>query len=47
MTKIVVDNSTPGGRQRQLEAQVQVAWANAASSVLNFLMDEKQTPSRQ
>lgn len=38
MTKIVVDNTTPEGRQRQLEAQVQVAWAKAAGSVLNFLI---------
>lgn len=38
MTKIVVDNTTPEGRQRQLEAQVQIAWARVASSVLNFLI---------
>ena len=38
MTKIVVDNTTPEGRQRQLEAKVQVAWAKAASKVLNFLI---------
>jgi hypothetical protein len=44
VTKIVVDNSTPGGRQRQLEAQVQVAWANAASSVLNFLIGREADP---
>lgn len=38
MTKIVVDNTSTEGRQRQLEAQVQVAWANVAGAVLNFLI---------
>lgn len=37
MTKVVVDNTSPDARQRQLEAQVQVAFAKAASSVLTFL----------
>jgi hypothetical protein len=37
MTKIVVDNTSPDARQRQLEAEVQVAFAKAASSVLTFL----------
>ena len=37
MIKIIVDNTSPEARQRQLEAQVQVAFANAASSVLTFL----------
>jgi hypothetical protein len=44
VTKIVVDNTTPEGRQRQLEAQVQVAWANVASSVLNFLVGREADP---
>src|SRR5882757_5160743 len=37
MTKVVVDNTSPDARQRQLEAQVQVAFAKAASGVLSFL----------
>jgi hypothetical protein len=37
MAKIVVDNTSPEARQRQLEALVQVAFAKAASSVLTFL----------
>ncbi len=37
MIKIVVDNTSPEARQRQLEAQVQVAFAKAASRVLTFL----------
>ena len=37
MTKIIVDNTSPEARQRQLEAQVQVAFAKAASTVLTFL----------
>jgi hypothetical protein len=44
VTKIVIDNTTPEGRQRQLEAQVQVAWAEVASSVLNFLMGREADP---
>jgi hypothetical protein len=44
VTKIVVDNTTPEGRQRQLEAQVQVAWAKVASSVLNFLIGREADP---
>ncbi|WP_027579874.1 hypothetical protein [Bradyrhizobium sp. Ai1a-2] len=44
MTKIVVDNTTPEGRQRQLEARVQVAWAKVASSVLNFLIGREADP---
>jgi hypothetical protein len=44
MTKIVVDNSAPEGRQRQLQAQVQVAWAKAACSVLNFLIGRGADP---
>lgn len=44
MTKIVVDNTTPEGRQRQLEAQVQVAWAEAASGMLNFLIGREAAP---
>jgi hypothetical protein len=42
MARIVVDNTSPEARQRQLEAQVQVAFAKAASSVLIFLAG-KQT----
>ena len=37
MAKIIVDNTSPEARQRQLEAQVQVAFAKAAASVLAFL----------
>ena len=37
MARIVVDNTTPEGRQRQLEARVQVAFAKAASSILHAL----------
>jgi hypothetical protein len=44
VTKIIVDNTTPEGRQRQLEAQVQVAWAEVASSVLNFLIGREASP---
>jgi hypothetical protein len=44
MTEIVVDNTAPEGRQRQLEAQVQVAWAKAACSVLNFLIGRGADP---
>jgi hypothetical protein len=44
VTKIVVDNTTPEGRQRQLEAQVQVAWAKVASCVLNFLIGRDTDP---
>jgi hypothetical protein len=44
VTKIVVDNTTPEGRQRQLEAQVQVAWAKAASSMLSFLIGQEADP---
>jgi hypothetical protein len=40
MTKIIVDNTSPEARQRQLEAQVQVAFAKAASTVLTFLAGE-------
>lgn len=42
MARIVVDNTSSEARQRQLEAQVQVAFAKAASGVLNFLAG-KQT----
>src|ERR1043166_365417 len=35
--KIVVDNSTPEGRQRALEARVQIGFAAVASKVLEFL----------
>jgi UDP-N-acetylglucosamine enolpyruvyl transferase len=34
---MVVDNTSPEARQRQLEAQVQVAFAKAAGRVLTFL----------
>jgi hypothetical protein len=44
VTKIVIDNTTPEGRQRQLEAQVQVAWAKVASRVLNFLIGREADP---
>jgi hypothetical protein len=44
VTKIVVDNTTPEGRQRQLEAQVQVAWAKVASTMLNFLIGQEADP---
>ena len=44
MTKVVIDNTTPEGRQRQLVAQVQVAWAKVASSVLNFLIGREADP---
>jgi hypothetical protein len=44
VTKVVVDNTTPEGRQRQLEAQVQVAWAKVASSVLTFLIGREADP---
>lgn len=37
MARIVVDNSSPEARQRQLEAQEQVAFAKVASSLLIFL----------
>jgi hypothetical protein len=42
MTKVVVDNTSPDARQRQLEAQVQVAFAKAASSVLTFLVGKAE-----
>ncbi|UEM08438.1 hypothetical protein J4G43_026980 [Bradyrhizobium barranii subsp. barranii] len=42
MTKVVVDNSAPEARQRQLEAQVQVAFAKAASKVLAFLVGKAE-----
>lgn len=42
MARIVVDNTSPAARQRQLEARVQVAFAKAASGVLIFLAG-KQT----
>ena len=44
MAKVVIDNTTPEGRQRQLEARVQVAFARAASSVLHALSG---LPNRQ
>jgi hypothetical protein len=44
VTKVVIDNTTPEGRQRQLEAQVQVAWAKVASSVLSFLIGREADP---
>lgn len=37
MTKLVTDNTTPEGRQRQLEAKVQVAFAKAAGNLLRAL----------
>jgi hypothetical protein len=37
LIKKVIDNTTRDGRQRQLEAQVQVAFANTAGSILHFL----------
>jgi hypothetical protein len=37
MARIVVNNTSPGAQQRLLEAQVQVAFAKVASSVLTFL----------
>jgi hypothetical protein len=37
MARIVVDNASPAARQRQLEAQVQVAFAKVASGLLIFL----------
>lgn len=42
MVRIVVDNETPGGRQRQLEAQVQVSFAKVASATLEFLAGHHQ-----
>lgn len=42
MARIVVDNTSSAARQRQLEAQVQVAFAKAASGLLIFLAG-KQT----
>lgn len=35
--KIIVDNSTPEGRQRALEARVQIGFADVAGKVLEFL----------
>jgi hypothetical protein len=35
--KVVVDNSTPEGRQRALEARVQIGFAEVTSKVLEFL----------
>ena len=37
MTKIVVDNTSPEGQQRQREAQVQVAFADMAADLLEFI----------
>jgi hypothetical protein len=37
MTKIVVDNTSPEGQQRQREAQVQVAFANMAADLLEYI----------
>ncbi|MET4425687.1 hypothetical protein [Bradyrhizobium sp. RT3a] len=42
MTKIIVDNTSAEARQRQLEAQVQVAFANASSAVLTFLAGKSE-----
>src|SRR5258708_5068497 len=41
MARIVVDNTSSEARQRQLEAQVQLAFAKVASSVLIFLAGER------
>jgi hypothetical protein len=45
VARIVVDNTSPEARQRQLEAQVQVAFAKAAASVLIFLTGERAEQS--
>lgn len=42
MAKIVVENTSPEARQRQLEAKVQVAFAKVASNVLTFLVGEDE-----
>ena len=45
MARIVVDNTSPEARQRQLEARVQVAFAKAASGVLTFLAGKQADDS--
>jgi hypothetical protein len=42
MAKLIVDNSSPEALQRRLEAEVQVAFAKVASSMLEYLCGEPQ-----